>query len=1394
LPLFAGLLISNLAEAKYDVNRPLPSPQSNVGRVSAQLCLVSSSRSELDINNVRTTVLNGGDMWWDLNSNPRYEVPKVTEANQPRRHSIFAGSLWIGGLDANGQLHVAAQTYRQGGDVGFWPGPLDDQGTTDRDVCSAWNSHAKINRSAIDAFRANPPRNAQAIPPAIRDWPGRNNPYLNRPRLNQELAPFVDVNKDGNYDPLTGDYPDIRGDQAIWWAINDAGAAKDPFTPPIGLELNIMAFAFSTSDLINNMTFYQQRVINKGQKTLNKAYIGQWVDADLGYFNDDYVGCDVSRGLGFCYNGDNFDEGVSGYGLNPPTVAVDFFEGPLADANDGVDNDRDSYSSGIFNPALVDEPREKIIMSNFVYYNNDFSANGNPTAAQHYYNYLRSKITTGQDLNFGGNGLTNTNGRPYAFMFPAGGGQMSDPYGFGYNNPPIAGEVPSFDWSEAKPVETTTQPNVPSDRRFLQSAGPFTLRPGAVNRVTIGIIWGSAGVGGPQGSNGLVTFADDQAQALFDRDFELSPTPPPPTVEVTQLDQQLVLSIKPGVVALRDGRIIQTETFAEQDTSLPAAVKDQFFRFEGYLIYELKNNRVSASEVFDQEKSKLIARYDLVNGVGQIINYDFSPEIGNVVPKVAVDGKDADAGIFHTVDIKNTAFSTSADARLANFKRYYYAVVPYAYNADKTTNASGIPLVIAPFRPGKPLITSAIPSKPVVLNGGTVLNSKAFDNVKIKRVNGIGSGGAVLEIDPADESEIVASGGKQDLHYKAENAPISVRVYNPLAVRKESFSVRITSTISYLKSTAVGQIQEGDLLISTGQYDVAETSGGSTSKYITTSTGPQIPGRAIARKLLREEPVLVDSVSDVLVTWDIEMLNDDQGGTFTANVADYSKSGTDSTLVGFEDEPRGFVTSDRAFGARAQKFALFDAWKWKTSSNPTWNYALRPVSEINEELIPEYGISIQVRPGRTPGYQARFNPQGQFKEATLTQGLPAWLTGVPNEIGPLNTTFLGIQWLQTDETTPNTKAWDPGGQYSRLLPIGNAGTFAAYANSRAIGSDGAAYVNPPAQRLFNLRSVDVVLTADKSKWTRVPVLQINSSQPAFALTKRGSTKPDGSIAPSGQPSTGMGWFPGYAIDKDRGIRLNMAFAENSAAPRLGGQGPDLGADLIWGPGSFDPFRDTITAKYAGRNFIYISDTKYDEGREMERRQDSLATVSPGPARPLFKKLYDQFMYVGYPRLIPGQKLLQSDARIRIRVGRNFTSYPATTDNTAKNPEYSFSLEGREAVSNQRDVACKALDLIRVVPNPYYAFSTYEDGQITTFSRITNLPQKAQITIYTLNGTLVKRISKANNDTFTDFNMRNDSGLPIASGVYLFHVKDLNTGCEEIVRWMCIMRPVDLDTF
>src|SRR5690606_15122789 len=143
---------------------------------------------------------------------------------------------------------------------------------------------------------------------------------------------------------------------------------------------------------VNNMTFYRSKVANRGFEALDKTYFGQWVDADLGNYADDYVGCDVGRSLGYCYNGDDNDEGVLGYGLNPPSMGVDFFEGPL------------------------DSAGNQLGMGAFVYYDNNFNpVNGNPNNAIDFYNLIQGNWMNGVCMKFCGNGVNGSICTKYMF-------------------------------------------------------------------------------------------------------------------------------------------------------------------------------------------------------------------------------------------------------------------------------------------------------------------------------------------------------------------------------------------------------------------------------------------------------------------------------------------------------------------------------------------------------------------------------------------------------------------------------------------------------------------------------------------------------------------------------------------------------------------------------------------------------------------------------------------------------------------------------------------------------------------------------------------------------------------------------------------------------------------
>ena len=110
-----SLLFVQISFSKDNITNPNDNNNDNGLRVVAAGCLPATSSTELNINNVRTLILGSGDMWWDLSA-AQYEVPKDGNI-----HSIFAGALWIGGLDDANNLKVGAMTYRSSG-VDFFRG------------------------------------------------------------------------------------------------------------------------------------------------------------------------------------------------------------------------------------------------------------------------------------------------------------------------------------------------------------------------------------------------------------------------------------------------------------------------------------------------------------------------------------------------------------------------------------------------------------------------------------------------------------------------------------------------------------------------------------------------------------------------------------------------------------------------------------------------------------------------------------------------------------------------------------------------------------------------------------------------------------------------------------------------------------------------------------------------------------------------------------------------------------------------------------------------------------------------------------------------------------------------------------------------------------------------
>jgi hypothetical protein len=230
--------------------------------------------------------------------------------------------------------------------------------------------------------------------------------------------------------------------------------------------------------------------------------------------------------------------------------------------------------------------------------------------------------------------------------------------------------------------------------------------------------------------------------------------------------------------------------------------------------------------------------------------------------------------------------------------------------------------------------------------------------------------------------------------------------------------------------------------------------------------------------------------------------------------------------------------------------------------------------------------------------------------------------------------------------------------------------------------------------------------------------------------------------------------------------------------------------------------------YVFKNFAFEDNSTsvvpaYDNGQFM---YDQLSNTSLSSSN--WKKLFRACTWVGSAALAPGYSmnsvedgLIPNDLRVRLRVAKEYDKFrynsgdvnDATEAQNAWRPLYHFSTKGIAPVLNNNEALTNALDMINVVPNPYYAFSLYETNKLDNRVKITNLPEECTVTIYDMNGTMIRQFKKADPLTSLDWDLKNGKNIPIASGTYIIHINVPGAG-EKVLKWFGVMRPVDLDNF
>ncbi|MCF7803522.1 MAG: T9SS type A sorting domain-containing protein [Candidatus Marinimicrobia bacterium] len=80
-----------------------------------------------------------------------------------------------------------------------------------------------------------------------------------------------------------------------------------------------------------------------------------------------------------------------------------------------------------------------------------------------------------------------------------------------------------------------------------------------------------------------------------------------------------------------------------------------------------------------------------------------------------------------------------------------------------------------------------------------------------------------------------------------------------------------------------------------------------------------------------------------------------------------------------------------------------------------------------------------------------------------------------------------------------------------------------------------------------------------------------------------------------------------------------------------------------------------------------------------------------------------------------------------------------------------------------------IDEINVFPNPYYGRHRLETGRFEKYVTFTHLPQNVDIRIFNLGGVMVREINHNAEQQFQRWDLTNQDGLPVGSGIYIAHI-------------------------
>jgi len=506
------------------------------------------------------------------------------------------------------------------------------------------------------------------------DNAGNSPDYANWYKMVPYGAPYTDVNHNGVYD----DGIDIPGQnnagQTIFECMGDGdisnrspgeGFGGGVVSPILGAEIHFSSWAYSTPGL-EDLQFINWVIINNGTQKWDSTFMGVVVDPDLGQATDDYIGCDTTLNLGFCYNGATSDGTGSGntYGANPPAFGMDYFKSPIY-------KDPNSPKFG-----------QPLGMTSFIFFTNtdgnpppcESDPNGEPVPAYHMLQGFKKDRTSFMDV-------SQTPPVRTKFCYPGDPERQTG-------------------WTEAKgcmkncsgdTTGTIVTPVPPADRRFIFNSGKldFVVNPGDTQNIVVAqfVQRGSSNTNSVTKLKSMAV----TARVIYVNNFNVTPPPPPPVVNAsyTPLVNGLCnINLSWGDVS-ESYNYLDTIFFPKSDTT---NISDpNIYKFEGYEVYEINKyaNQLpdfTKPTTIDPSVIKLLNIFDLKNNYGIMID-TFSTGIEGqyapfpIVPpfNMTMPSGFPNKGISRNVTLTGTQFSSNygGQSSFVYGQEYQFAVVAY---------------------------------------------------------------------------------------------------------------------------------------------------------------------------------------------------------------------------------------------------------------------------------------------------------------------------------------------------------------------------------------------------------------------------------------------------------------------------------------------------------------------------------------------------------------------------------------------------------------------------------------------------------------------------------------------------------------------------------------------